>query len=132
VSRGLTKADSLLSLSATACAGLEREPGRRPQERASTSPTPASNTPTSCRASSGLASLPRRPETVDERRPNRDDGEIENERLGRSEPGSDKGEARDDKRSHHAAKDDLQSLSRDQARVGKRKAVDHNSNQNER
>jgi hypothetical protein len=32
VSHGLTKADSLLSLSAAACAGLEREPGRPPLE----------------------------------------------------------------------------------------------------
>src|SRR5580693_230673 len=41
---------------------------------------------------------PQKAETVDERRRNRDVGEIENERLGRSEPGSNKGEARDDKR----------------------------------
>src|ERR1700744_2467164 len=41
--------------------------------------------------------------TVDERRHDSDDEEIEDERLGRTELRGDEGEASDDKRAHHAA-----------------------------
>jgi hypothetical protein len=77
----------------------------------------------------GLGFRSERPETVERRGHGRDDEEIEDEGLGRTELGRDEGETRDDNGAHHTASDDFHPLSHDKAGVGKRETVDRDRDQ---